>query len=61
MTFALPVALLKLTLFCLSFLMLSFAIPRMSACAHARARVHDCCAGTGEMAGRHSRKLTEEH
>lgn len=33
MTFALPVALLKLTLFCLNFLMLSFAIPRLSACA----------------------------
>lgn len=33
-SFALPVALLKLTLFCLSFLMLSFAIPRMIACVH---------------------------
>lgn len=32
MSFALPVALLKLTLFCLSFLMLSFAIPCMIAC-----------------------------
>lgn len=31
MSFALPVALLKLTLFCLSFLMLSFAIPCMIA------------------------------